>query len=148
MNYKKLKQLLSLTLLINLPLLTLSQSYPTQRIEGKDTVVIMTKKQAENINIVFKNTKTQIDKLKIEIDSITKIKPTIVRDTIYKRGSILIPNGNYLLYNFNEAENRYELDPNSVVAAKGTDDASTTRRDVIITSIGFVTVFSLFIILL
>lgn len=148
MNYKKLKQLLSLTLLINLPLLTLSQSYPTQRIEGKDTVVIMTKKQAENINIVFKNTKTQIDKLKIEIDSITKIKPAIVRDTIYKRGSILIPNGNYLLYNFNEAENRYELDPNSVVAAKGTDDASTTRRDVIITSIGFVTVFSLFIILL
>lgn len=126
----------------------MSQSYPTQRIEGKDTVVIMTKKQAENINIVFKNTKTQIDKLKIEIDSITKIKPTIVRDTIYKRGSILIPNGNYLLYNFNEAENRYELDPNSVVAAKGTDDASTTRRDVIITSIGFVTVFSLFIILL
>jgi len=108
----------------------------------------MTKKQAENINIVFKNTKTQIDKLKIEIDSITKIKPAIVRDTIYKRGSILIPNGNYLLYNFNEAENRYELDPNSVVAAKGTDDASTTRRDVIITSIGFVTVFSLFIILL
>ena len=59
----------------------------------------MTKKQAENINIVFKNTKTQIDKLKIEIDSITKIKPTVVRDTIYKRGSILIPNGNYLLYN-------------------------------------------------
>lgn len=126
----------------------MSQSYPTQRIEGKDTVVVMTKKQAENINIVFKNTKTQIDKLKIEIDSITKIKPAIVRDTIYKRGSILIPNGNYLLYNFNEAENRYELDPNSVVAAKGTDDASTTRRDVIITSIGFVTVFSLFIILL
>lgn len=148
MNYKKLKQLLSLTLLISLPLLTLSQSYPTQRIEGKDTVVVMTKKQAENINIVFKNTKTQIDKLKIEIDSITKIKPTIVRDTIYKRGSILIPNGNYLLYNFNEAENRYELDPNSVIAAKGTDDDATTKKDVIVTTIGFITVFSLFIILL
>lgn len=148
MNYKKLKQLLSLTLLISLPLLTLSQSYPTQRIEGKDTVVVMTKKQAENINIVFKNTKTQIDKLKIEIDSITKIKPTTVRDTIYKRGSILIPNGNYLLYNFNEAENRYELDPNSVITAKGTDDDATTKRDVIITTIGFITVFSLFIILL
>jgi hypothetical protein len=108
----------------------------------------MTKKQAENINIVFKNTKTQIDKLKIEIDSITKIKPTIVTDTIYKRGSILIPNGNYLLYNFNEAENRYELDPNSVIAAKGTDDEVTTKRDVVITTIGFITVFGLFIILL
>jgi len=126
----------------------LSQSYPTQRIEGKDTVVVMTKKQAENINIVFKNTKTQIDKLKIEIDSITKIKPTLVRDTIYKRGSILIPNGNYLLYNFNEAENRYELDPNSVIAAKGTDDDTTTNLDAVITTIGFVTIFSLFILLL
>jgi ABC-type microcin C transport system permease subunit YejE len=126
----------------------LSQSYPTQRIEGKDTVVIMTKKQAENINIVFKNTKTQIDKLKIEIDSITKIKPTVVKDTIYKRGSILIPNGNYLLYNFNEAENRYELDPNSVIAAKGTDDDTTTNLDAVITTIGFVTIFSLFILLL
>ena len=108
----------------------------------------MTKKQAENINIVFKNTKTQIDKLKIEIDSITKIKPTVVRDTIYKRGSILIPNGNYLLYNFNEAENRYELDPNSVIAAKGTDDEATTNLDAVITTIGFVTIFSLFILLL
>ncbi len=126
----------------------MSQSYPTQRIEGKDTVVIMTKKQAENINIVFKNTKTQIDKLKIEIDSITKIKPTVVKDTIYKRGSILIPNGNYLLYNFNEAENRYELDPNSVIAAKGTDDDTTTNLDAVITTIGFVTIFSLFILLL
>ena len=126
----------------------MSQSYPTQRIEGKDTVVVMTKKQAENINIVFKNTKTQIDKLKIEIDSITKIKPTVVKDTIYKRGSILIPNGNYLLYNFNEAENRYELDPNSVIAAKGTDNDTTTNLDVVITTIGFVTIFSLFILLL
>lgn len=108
----------------------------------------MTKKQAENINIVFKNTKTQIDKLKIEIDSITKIKPTLVRDTIYKRGSILIPNGNYLLYNFNESENRYELDPNSVIAAKGTDDDTTTNLDAVITTIGFVTIFSLFILLL
>lgn len=108
----------------------------------------MTKKQAENINFIFKNTKTQIDKLKIEIDSITKIKPSVVRDTIYKRGSILIPNGNYLLYNFNEKENRYELDPNSVVAAKGTDDAAATRRDVIVSSIGFISVITLFIILL
>jgi hypothetical protein len=53
-----------------------------------------------------------------------------------------------LLYNFNEAENRYELDPNSVIAAKGTDDDATTKRDVIVTTIGFITVFSLFIILL
>ena len=145
MNYKKLRLLLSITLLISLSHLALSQSYPTQRIEGKDTVVVMTKKQAENINMVFKNTKTQIDKLKIEIDSITKIKPTLVRDTIYKRGSILIPNGNYLLYNFNERENRYELDPNSVVTAKVADD-STTKKDVIVTTIGFISIITLFFI--
>jgi hypothetical protein len=126
----------------------LSQSYPTQRIEGKDTVVVMTKKQAENINIVFKNTKTQIDKLKIEIDSIIKIKPTVVRDTIYKRGSILIPNGNYLLYNFNEKENRYELDPNSIVTAKETEDAEAIKREAIITTIGFFSIITLFIILI
>ena len=108
----------------------------------------MTKKQAENINIVFKNTKTQIDKLKIEIDSITKIKPTVVRDTIYKRGSILIPNGNYLLYNFNEAENRYELDPNSIVTAKETENAEVIKREAIITTIGFFSIITLFIILI
>lgn len=148
MNYKKLRLLLSITLLISLSHSALSQSYPTQRIEGKDTVVVMTKKQAENINIVFKNTKTQIDKLKIEIDSITKIKPTVVRDTIYKRGSILIPNGNYLLYNFNEKENRYELDPNSIVTAKETEDAEAIKREAIITTIGFFSIITLFIILI
>ena len=134
--------------MISLSHSALSQSYPTQRIEGKDTVVVMTKKQAENINIVFKNAKTQIDKLKVEIDSITKIKPTVVRDTIYKRGSILIPNGNYLLYNFNEKENRYELDPNSIVATKGIENKDTTKRETIIATIGFATIFSLFFILL
>ena len=148
MNYKKLRLLLSITLLISLSHSALSQSYPTQRIEGKDTVVVMTKKQAENINIVFKNTKTQIDKLKIEIDSITKIKPTVVRDTIYKRGSILIPNGNYLLYNFNEKENRYELDPNSIITAKETEDAEAIKREEIITTIGFFSIITLFIILI
>lgn len=148
MNYKKLRLLLSITLLISLSHSALSQSYPTQRIEGKDTVVVMTKKQAENINIVFKNTKTQIDKLKIEIDSITKIKPTVVRDTIYKRGSILIPNGNYLLYNFNEKENRYELDPNSIVTAKETEDAEAIKKEAIITTIGFFSIITLFIILI
>ena len=148
MNYKKLRLLLSITLLISLSHSALSQSYPTQRIEGKDTVVVMTKKQAENINIVFKNTKTQIDKLKIEIDSITKIKPTVVKDTIYKRGSILIPNGNYLLYNFNEKENRYELDPNSIVTAKETEDAEAIKREAIITTIGFFSIITLFIILI
>lgn len=107
----------------------------------------MTKKQAENINLIFKNTKTQIDKLKIELDSITKVKPTLVRDTVYKRGSILIPKGSYLLYNYNEKQNRYELDPNSI-DAKGITDESSDRKGVIISSIGFITVITLFFILI
>jgi hypothetical protein len=107
-------------MILLLPLLSLSQSYPTQRIEGKDTVVVMTKKQADNINVIFKNTKTQIDKLKIELDSVTKIKPTVIRDTVIKkeRGSILIPNSDYLLYNYNEKNSRYELDSQSAELAK------------------------------
>jgi hypothetical protein len=43
-----------------LPLLTWSQ-YPVQRIEGKDTLVVMTKEQAVNINETFRKNKDSID---------------------------------------------------------------------------------------
>jgi hypothetical protein len=97
----------------------------------------MTKKQAENINVVFKNTKSQIDRLKIELDSITKIKPT--KNTI-QRTSILIPNGNYLLYNYNEQSNRYELDAKSMELAKENKEPSN-----IFIGIGFITFLYLLI---
>ena len=42
-------------------------------------------------------------------------------------------------------QNRYELDPNSVVTAKAVDD-SATKRDVIVTTIGFISVIILFVI--
>jgi hypothetical protein len=43
-----------------LPLLTWSQ-YPVQKIEGKDTLVVMTKEQAVNINETFRKNKDSID---------------------------------------------------------------------------------------
>jgi hypothetical protein len=46
-----------------LPLLSWSQSYPYQRIEGGDTVVVMTKKQGDDINGVFRTNKFTIDSL-------------------------------------------------------------------------------------
>ena len=48
-----------------LPLLSWSQSYPYQRIEGGDTVVVMTKKQGDDINGVFRANKFTIDSLYI-----------------------------------------------------------------------------------
>lgn len=58
----KPKHLLSLILLL-LPLFSLSQSYPYQRTEGNDTVVVMTKKQGDDINNVFRKNKFTIDSL-------------------------------------------------------------------------------------
>jgi hypothetical protein len=60
----KLKLILIL-LLLSLSLLSWSQ-YPTQRIEGKDTVVVMTKIQASEINETFRKNKDSINYYKQE----------------------------------------------------------------------------------
>lgn len=50
--------------------LILSQSnYPIQTIINNDTVVILTKKQADDINVIFENQKTKIDTLKKQLSS-------------------------------------------------------------------------------
>jgi len=48
-----------------------SQSYPTQRIEGKDTVVVMTLQQAKDINDVFATLREQKDSLITYVDTVT-----------------------------------------------------------------------------
>ena len=52
------------------PLLNYSQSYPTQRIEGKDTVVVMTLEQAREINEVFATLRGQKDSLITYVDTV------------------------------------------------------------------------------
>lgn len=55
------------------PLLSYSQSYPTQRIEGKDTVVVMTLEQAREINRVFATLRKQKDSLIVYVDTVTVV---------------------------------------------------------------------------
>jgi hypothetical protein len=70
------------------PLSSWSQSYPTQRVIGKDTVVMMTKKQAEDINKVFRQNNLQLAKLKREIDSLKVSPPPPPPRTV--RGTLLL----------------------------------------------------------
>lgn len=83
-----------------------SKKYPVIKTEGKDTVVVMTVKQADAINIRFDSMKKEIDSLKTnislnniqinnykkEIDSLKSIKPksdcdslsSLIKDWAYK----------------------------------------------------------------
>jgi folylpolyglutamate synthase/dihydropteroate synthase len=54
-----------------------SQSYPTQRIEGKDTVVVMTLQQAKDINDVFATLREQKDSLITYVDTVTVVVETV-----------------------------------------------------------------------
>jgi hypothetical protein len=75
----KLKLILIL-LLLSLSLLSWSQ-YPTQRIEGKDTVVVMTKLQASEINETFRKNKDSINYYKQEAIN-THVKYINIIDSI------------------------------------------------------------------
>lgn len=64
--------------------LSLSQSYPTQRIENGDTVVVMTKQQADQINEVFRQKSISIQQLKEDIEAKTKqVDSVIVEHQVY-----------------------------------------------------------------
>lgn len=49
--------------------LTYSQSYPTQRVEGSDTLVIMTLQQGQAMNEAFTSLRAEIKTLKEKLDS-------------------------------------------------------------------------------
>jgi len=57
--------------------LSLAQSYPTQRIEGKDTVVVMTIKQAQDINLVFATQKSEIVRLQEDLQGMRSIADSL-----------------------------------------------------------------------
>lgn len=64
--------------------LSLSQSYPTQRIENGDTVVVMTKQQADQINEVFRQNSISIKQLKEDVEAKTKqVDSVIVEHQVY-----------------------------------------------------------------
>ena len=62
----KLKLFYCLVILLSLPLLSWSQSYPYQRIEDGDTVVVMKRNQAEEVNLVFRSNQFTIDSLRFK----------------------------------------------------------------------------------
>ena len=62
----KLKLFCCLVILLFLPLLSWSQSYPYQRIENGDTVVVMKKNQADAVNLVFRSNQFTIDSLRLK----------------------------------------------------------------------------------
>lgn len=49
--------------------------------EGSDTVVVMTKKQAQDINAVFRANNIQIQSLKAELDSV--VRQAAYQDTLW-----------------------------------------------------------------
>lgn len=69
-----------------------SQSYPTQRIEGKDTVVVMTLDQAREINEVFATLRKQKDSLIVYVDTITVTveKVTVELEEVKKEKEVKI----------------------------------------------------------
>lgn len=69
-----------------------SQSYPTQRIEGKDTVVVMTLDQAREINEVFATLREQKDSLITYVDTITVVveKVTVELEEVKKEKEVKI----------------------------------------------------------
>ena len=79
MRLLRLKQLLIL-LLVMQSHLSLSQSYPTQRIENGDTVVVMTKQQADQINEVFRQNSISIQQLKKDVEAKTNQVDSVVTD--------------------------------------------------------------------
>ncbi len=61
----------------------LSQSnYPIQTIINNDTVVILTKQQADDINVIFESQKAKIKSLREERDSLLSLSSELKKETI------------------------------------------------------------------
>jgi len=62
--------------------LSWAQSYPTQRVEGKDTVVVMTIKQAQDINLVFATQKSEIARLQEDLQGMRSIADSLATNLL------------------------------------------------------------------
>lgn len=59
-----------------------SQSYPIQRVEGKDTVVVMTKAQAMAMNNKFTSLKKEIDSISRDYNSMKRVSDSLATENI------------------------------------------------------------------
>lgn len=62
--------------------LTFSQSYPIARIEGKDTLVVMTRSQATAMNDKFIKLKNERDSMKVDYNSMRAISDSLATDIV------------------------------------------------------------------
>ena len=84
--------------------LSLSQSYPKTKIINGDTVVLLLKSQADDINTKFNNYNEKIDSQKAKIDSLfllSKVGNKAVIDSLKERLEIAITANNQL-FGYNE----------------------------------------------
>ena len=119
--------------LISLSLNLMGQSeYPYQQVIKNDTVVIMLKSQAVKVNETLSGQRNRIKLQQQLIDSLSNIKRrsdtvicrytildtlrTNIVDTIkipHHRTALAVPDQNYLIYNWVDSTERWELDPRS-----------------------------------
>ena len=101
-------------------LLSLSQSYPKTKIINNDTVVLLLKAQAEDINTKFFNYNETIANQKIKIDSLfllSKVGNKAIIDSLKERLEIAITANNQL-FGYNEGlKKAFEDMSNSVDSA-------------------------------
>ncbi len=65
-----------------------SQSYPIQRVEGSDTVVVLTKAQASAMNARFTKMKQEIDEARLDYAAMKSIADSLATQSIRNAESI------------------------------------------------------------
>jgi hypothetical protein len=65
-----------------------SQSYPIQRVEGSDTLVVMTKAQAQAMNQKFITLKHQLDEARLDYGSMKAIADSLATQSIRNAESL------------------------------------------------------------
>ena len=91
-------------MMLLLSLSSLSQSYPKTKIINGDTVVLLLKSQADDINTKFYNYNEKINTQKVKIDSLfllSKVGNKAVIDSLKERLDIAITANNQL-FGYNE----------------------------------------------
>ena len=114
--------------------LSLSQSYPKTKIINGDTVVLLLKSQADDINTKFNNYNEKIDSQKAKIDSLfllSKVGNKAVIDSLKERLEIAITANNQL-FGYNEGLRKAFEDMSSSIDSALMRRAKYIRRKYIL----------------